>query len=161
MMNKRIRKKLSNRLNFKKYENAPECDLITDRNIYHKRNIQFIRFLNGSPLFDEEDMIVFQSKPSDEFIDHLNKKENAYAMNTRIMKKRYKQHLLTYLLQKKINVKWDKPFMTCYGKTVSTVKQRYRHMIWQRTRCNEYIRHFKKEYKLWIITIIIQILKVV
>lgn len=76
-MNKRIKKKLGNRLNFKKYENAPECEIITDRNIYHKRHIHFIRFLNGSPLFDEDDMVVFhQSKPSDEFIDHLNKKEN-------------------------------------------------------------------------------------
>ena len=33
-MNKRIRKKLGNRLNFKKYENAPNCEIITDRNIY-------------------------------------------------------------------------------------------------------------------------------
>ena len=74
-MNKRIKKKLANRLNFKKYENAPECEIITDRNIYHKRHIHFIRFLHGEPLFDEDDMIVFQSKPSDEFIDYLNKKE--------------------------------------------------------------------------------------
>ena len=76
-MNKRIRKKLGNRLNFKKYENAPNCEIITDRNIYHKRYIHFIRFLHGGePLFDEDDMIVFQSKPSDEFIDYLNKKED-------------------------------------------------------------------------------------
>lgn len=74
-MNKRIRKKLANRLNFKKYENAPECEIITDRNMYHKKHIHLIRFLNGSPLFDEDDMIVFQSKPSDEFINYLNKKE--------------------------------------------------------------------------------------
>lgn len=73
-MNKRIRKKLGNRLNFKKYENAPECDLITDRNMYHKKHIDLIRFLNGRPLFDEDDMIVFQSKPSDTFIDYLNKR---------------------------------------------------------------------------------------
>ena len=75
-MNKRIRKKLGNRLNFKKYENAPECDLITDRNIYHKKHIHLARFLHGESLFDENDMIVFQSKPSDEFINYLNKKEN-------------------------------------------------------------------------------------
>ena len=74
-MNKRIKKKLANRLNFKKYENAPSCDIITDRNIYHKKHIHLIRFLHGDQLFDEDDMIVFQSKPSDEFIDYLNKKE--------------------------------------------------------------------------------------
>ena len=74
-MNKRIKKKLGNRLNFKKYENAPNCDLITDRNIYHKKHIQFIRFLHGDQLFDEDDMIVFQSKPANEFINYLNKKE--------------------------------------------------------------------------------------
>lgn len=73
-MNKRIKKKLENRLNFKKYENSPNCDIITDRNIYHKKHINFIRFLHGDQLFDD-DMIVFQSKPSDEFIDYLNKKE--------------------------------------------------------------------------------------
>lgn len=66
-MNKRIRKKLANRLNFKKYENMPTCKIITDRNMYHKRHIDLIRFLNGRPLFDEDDMIVFQSKPSDMF----------------------------------------------------------------------------------------------
>ncbi len=62
-MNTRIRKKLANRLNFKKYENAPDCKTITDRNMYHKRHIDLIRFLNGEPLFDEDDMIVFQSTP--------------------------------------------------------------------------------------------------
>lgn len=64
-MNKRIRKKFGNRLNFKKYENAPECDIITDRNIYHKRHIHLIRFLYGNSLFDEDDMVVFQSKPAE------------------------------------------------------------------------------------------------
>ena len=62
-MNKRIKKKLANRLNFKKYENAPNCDIITDRNIYHKKHIHLIRFLHGDQLFDEDDMVVFQSKP--------------------------------------------------------------------------------------------------
>ena len=66
-------------------------------------------------------------------------------MNTRIMKKKYKQHILTHLLQKKIKMKWDRPFMTCYGKTLYTVKQRYRYMILRRTRCNEYIRQLMKE----------------
>lgn len=59
-------------------------------------------------------------------------------MNTRIMKKKYKQHLLTYLLQKKIKMKWDMPVMTYYGKRIYTVKQRYHNMIQQRTRCNEF-----------------------
>lgn len=74
-MNKRIKKKLNNRLNFKKYDNAPDCEIITERNMYHKKHLDLVRFLHGEPLFDEDDMIVFQSKPSDEFINYLNKKE--------------------------------------------------------------------------------------
>jgi ribosomal protein S4 len=73
-MNKRIKKKLNNRLNFKKYDNAPNCDIITDRNIYHKKHIHLTRFLHGNQLFDEDDMVVFRSKPSDEFVNYLNKK---------------------------------------------------------------------------------------
>ena len=65
-MNNRIKKKLNNRLNYKKYANAPNvAAIITDRNKYHKRHIGLIRFLNGT-LFDEDDMVVFRSKPKED-----------------------------------------------------------------------------------------------
>ena len=62
------------------------------------------------------------------------------------MKKKYKHHVLIHLLQKKIKMKWDRPFLTFYGKTLYTVKQRYRYMIQRRTRCNEYARQCIQQY---------------
>lgn len=65
VMNKRIKKKLGNRLNYKSYDRAPNCEVITDRNKYLKRNISLMSFLKCDKMKNQQyDMCPYDSKTS-------------------------------------------------------------------------------------------------
>lgn len=61
-MNKRIKKKLNNRLNIRHWKDAPNVNIITNNNKYHKHNNEFLLIVNGNPFIDEDDMILFDSR---------------------------------------------------------------------------------------------------